>query len=593
MSGAVETIKSFLVNLGFKIDDSGMKRFARSIAIQTEVVHELADGLKETAIKIVDFARGISEATDELYFTSQRVKASVANLQALQYAATQSGVSVDSMSAALENLNKFLVTNPMGEALLNSKLLHVATRDSNGRLRDTADILRDVKHSLSEMQPYLANRYASMFGIDWKLLNASAGSIDKFTAEYKAMAQSMGLDADKAAGSGNKFQTTMRRLRGWLDLLAEKAGSELADRLQEPLDRLSRWLIGHGPEIGKLIDRIIDGFERMVPVLLRFGKFAADALGGLLHWFNNLPAPVKAFLGVLLALIPVAAALAAGVLALGAAITALGTIFGVLAAAVDIALGPIGLISAAIGALILDFERWKTTGKSFLPWDKWKPEIDAAVAGVQGFAKTVRDKLGLGAGAAAPTVASDQSTRGLRNNNPGNIEYGRWAKTHGAAGAEAAGRFAVFQSAQDGLDALAALLQGYAAKGLNTVRSIISKYAPASDGNPSSYMATVAKRLGVGMDSALNLSDRNVLATLMRSIVQFENGKNPYSNDMLALAAAHAGVAPAGGANVVIHQTNTTTVTGSSDPKAAGRQVGRAQDFVNQRLMRNLQARVS
>jgi hypothetical protein len=588
MSASPDILRQFMIGLGFKIDESGMKKFARSIAVQTEVVRELADGLKEAAVKVVEFARNTAEAMDQLYFASQRVKASAGNLQALSYAAKQSGVSVESMSSAIESLNKFLTTTPNGRTLLNN--IGVSTEDSNGKLRDTTDILKDLKRSLSEMPAYRANSYAEMFGIDWKLLNASTDAIDKFSDEYKAMAKSLGLNTDSAVQSGNKFQTTLRRMRGWLELLGEKAGSELANKLQEPLDRLSNWLIKHGPDISNLIDKIIDALSRMLPVLLSLGETGAKYLGELIHWFNNLPKPVKVVLGVLLALVPVAAALAAGIVALGAVITAFGTIvdvasvaLGAMGVAMDVALGPIGLVAAAIAGLIADFEHWKKTGKSFLPWDKWKPEIDSAIAGVKKFAGTVADKLGLHFGPSDP--------RGLRNNNPGNIEYGQFAKAHGATGVESQGRFALFDSAQAGLNALAALLRKYGNQGIDTVRGIISKYAPASDGNPASYMASVAKKLGVGLDSKLNLSDAGVLSGLMGSIVQFENGRNPYSGEMLSLAAKTAlgGGAP----NITIHQTNTATVSGSSDPVTAGREVGKAFTKNSSDLIRGLQARVS
>ena len=46
--------------------------------------------------------------------------------------------------------------------------------------------------------------------------------------------------------------------------------------------------------------------------------------------------------------------------------------------------------------------------------------------------------------------------RGQRNHNPGNIEYGQFAKDHGATGSD--GRFAIFPDAATGYKALDALL---------------------------------------------------------------------------------------------------------------------------------------
>ena len=49
--------------------------------------------------------------------------------------------------------------------------------------------------------------------------------------------------------------------------------------------------------------------------------------------------------------------------------------------------------------------------------------------------------------------------RGIRNNNPGNIEYGDWARRHGATGSD--GRFAIFESPEQGIAAMVALQEVY------------------------------------------------------------------------------------------------------------------------------------
>jgi hypothetical protein len=182
-------------------------------------------------------------------------------------------------------------------------------------------------------------------------------------------------------------------------------------------------------------------------------------------------------------------------------------------------------------------------------------------------------------------------TRGIRNNNPGNIEYGQFARKEGATGVEDKGRFAVFQSAEDGLKALADLLRNYAQKGIDTVKAIIGKYAPAGENNTNAYVGSVAKRLGVNENAHLNLNDPALLANMMDSIVRVENGKNPYSKEQLSAAAQRGGdSAAATGQPVTLHQTNTTTINGVSDPQRAAKEVGKAQDDVSQRLIRNLEA---
>lgn len=84
-------------------------------------------------------------------------------------------------------------------------------------------------------------------------------------------------------------------------------------------------------------------------------------------------------------------------------------------------------------------------------------------------------------------------SRPNRNNNPGDIDYGKFAQAHG--GTLEAGnqpRFAVFPTMEAGYDALKSLLQCGAYKGL-TVEQAINKYAPPSENNTTNYVNLICK----------------------------------------------------------------------------------------------------
>jgi hypothetical protein len=114
--------------------------------------------------------------------------------------------------------------------------------------------------------------------------------------------------------------------------------------------------------------------------------------------------------------------------------------------------------------------------------------------------------------------------RGMRNNNPGNIEDGTFAQSlPGYAGTD--GRFAKFESLDAGMAAMDKLLQNYGSKGLNTVGGIINRWAPPSDNNPTSaYAANVAQKLGTDPNSPINVNDPGVRQKLAMAIGGFENG---------------------------------------------------------------------
>jgi hypothetical protein len=133
--------------------------------------------------------------------------------------------------------------------------------------------------------------------------------------------------------------------------------------------------------------------------------------------------------------------------------------------------------------------------------------------------------------------------RGLRNNNPGNIEDGPFARSMpGYTGSD--GRFATFATLDDGGHAMQRLLAGYGAKGLNTVQAIVNRWAPPGENDSSAYAGTVAKHLGVGPHDQIDTSDPQVLAKLSSAMAQVENGR-PVE---LSAYAGGSGSSPAAGA---------------------------------------------
>ena len=104
-----------------------------------------------------------------------------------------------------------------------------------------------------------------------------------------------------------------------------------------------------------------------------------------------------------------------------------------------------------------------------------------------------------------------REARGIRNNNPGNLNY---VGQTGATKEEGPnGRFAVFQSAQEGLNALAGQLRLYAKRGVDTVEGMISKFAPPSENNTRGYIDRVSTALGVSSEQRIDVSDPGVISS--------------------------------------------------------------------------------
>lgn len=137
--------------------------------------------------------------------------------------------------------------------------------------------------------------------------------------------------------------------------------------------------------------------------------------------------------------------------------------------------------------------------------------------------------------------------RGMRNNNPGNIEDGPFARSlPGYAGSD--GRFAIFSDLASGEGAQARLLQSYVQRGFDTPAEIINRWAPPSDNNPTNaYVNYVARRVGVGPNDRISTEQIPLVAQAIR---EFENGGQSASNGRPAAATS------SGGARVVAQGEN-------------------------------------
>lgn len=114
--------------------------------------------------------------------------------------------------------------------------------------------------------------------------------------------------------------------------------------------------------------------------------------------------------------------------------------------------------------------------------------------------------------------------RGLRNNNPGNIRLSTTQWQGQVPGEDTA--FVTFETMAHGIRALVVLLQTYFNKHrLDTVRKIISRWAPPSENDTDAYIAAVCKPGNLDPNQILT-PDRLTLEYLARQIAKHENGKD-------------------------------------------------------------------
>ena len=125
-------------------------------------------------------------------------------------------------------------------------------------------------------------------------------------------------------------------------------------------------------------------------------------------------------------------------------------------------------------------------------------------------------------------------SRGIRNNNPGNIRWKDKWRGLKEDGREQDEDFCVFVAPEYGIRAMARILLNYSSVyKINTVAGIVYRWAPPSENDTVSYIKHVAKCLGVDSDESINVKDNNTLLKLIKAIVKHENGVQPYTDEVL------------------------------------------------------------
>lgn len=122
-------------------------------------------------------------------------------------------------------------------------------------------------------------------------------------------------------------------------------------------------------------------------------------------------------------------------------------------------------------------------------------------------------------------------SRGIRNNNPGNIRHGP-SQWQGMSATQTDDEYIQFDDPVYGIRAMARLLQNYESRyELDTIRGIISRWAPPSENITSSYIDNVSRIVGALPDQKINVRDR--MEPLVKAIILHENGRQPYSDETI------------------------------------------------------------
>ncbi len=527
-------LAGFLVRLGFVVDKDEQAKFQASIDYAGKRMKEIA--MRGAALGTA-FTAAFAKSTQEVnrfYNLTNQVGGSVRGLNNVASAVAKVGGNYDQAVSSIQAFaNKLTFTPGMDQYIKN--LTGVDIRDKNGQLREYSDILLDLRKRWETLGDAAGRNEAAMMGLDG--IYADVMKKD-FAAELQKTNKQQGELADmvdKSADSVHRLSNEFSRTWEIISMGGKAAFGTLSDSLG----------------LDKIAAKVNDKLSKELPAWIQTEKNIWDQSHGVGDYLKNLFFKADEF---------------------------------------------------------QDAERYKRhlmddeQVQAFLrkKYTKQKSILDdEAEEGVsivddfdkKGFEEELARYRAAGSKAPAKPAqteappASGKMTRGLRNNNPGNMRSVSRNQANDGA-------FTIYRTPEEGWGALGKQLKAYANAGLDNVASIISKYAPSSENITGAYIqsvtANMSKRLGsdVSALTRLDLSDPRVLKALMQSITEHENfrGASQYfegaSFDKEVLAAAQSqwrskvvnerDKIPSRG-NVVVNQN--ITINGADNPRAVGQAV--------------------
>lgn len=533
---ADSVIKSFLVGLGFKIDDNSQQKFDAAITGATAKGVALGEAMYETAKQVGEAIISMARDFDQLYWQTERLNSSAGDIKAFGYAMSQLGGSAQGAQAMLENLAEFAKSSPGAQGFL--RRLGVAPED----MGNAVAMAKDLEKTFSAMPYYRAKVFGQVLGIDPIQLQAMLRDQGQYEDQYKQFAQKLGIDLDDVSGKANDFTTKLREMKAEAGLAFDVALYKGLEWLLPKLEAVSRWvqdilsgkkLSGVGGEFQKIVTDVMALLHALgelagTPYMQNFADKMLSALDHVIRGFTSL---IKLVTDVLNGNWRAAYADAKSIVWQGS---------GMLDNIADAVMGR-------------GSDRYRQTNA----FDG--ASNDNQRSGPGGY---------FGGASAGGGGGGRGGSRADRNNNPGNITDGSFARSQpGYAGSD--GRFAIFASPEAGRAAQEKLLSNYIVRGRNTIASIIAKYAPASENNVAAYVGHIERLLGIGRNVRLNLGDVHRLAGAM-AIHEGYHG--------LGVSRGRGGVA--------IHQKTDIHVHGH-DSKQIAHDVAGHQVAVNERLTSN------
>lgn len=269
MATDAAVLKQFLVSVGFQIDDNAFRRFVDGMRRVDNTAMLVGKTVASVAVAAEAMVHVFSYQMEKLYYASQRTKASVQNIQALEYGARQIGISADTARQSLESMAASIRMNPGLRGLLDS----ILGRNTEGE--DQAKVMLDLVKELGKMPHMVGAQFAQMFGMDeqtFLMMVQKGPELAAAMEKRNELLRRSGVDAQEAAAAGREYMNAWREIMERLEIFTQKLSVDFLPTFQklvtianQGLDALSKWKfdLTSVTEFARLINDILVHYKQL------------------------------------------------------------------------------------------------------------------------------------------------------------------------------------------------------------------------------------------------------------------------------------------------------------------------------------------
>lgn len=228
---------------------------------------------------ILKMATSSAETTDRIDKLSQKIGMSRQGFQEMDFIASQSGMSIDSLQVGFKTLRTSMeqAEKGTGNGAKAFADLGISVKDSSGNLRDQEEVFNEAVNKLQSMEDgtekaMLATKLFGKSGQElMPLLNGASGSMD----EMRQQANDLGLVlGDDAINAGVAFTDTMDQLQRSFGTAVAAIGVEFMPMITKFAD----FIIANMPTIQSVIQTVFDILSTAIGIAVEWLTVIVDAI---------------------------------------------------------------------------------------------------------------------------------------------------------------------------------------------------------------------------------------------------------------------------------------------------------------------------